>query len=138
MPITEVKSVQVVIGIIEGAGQQVLLTRRSIDAHQGGKWEFPGGKVEQGESPEVALARELVEEVNIQPVNITALSTVTHDYGDKRVSLLTYVVSSYTGEANANEGQAMQWVAADDLSTMDFPAANGPIIEAYLRRLGAG
>lgn len=131
MPTTEVK---VAAGVIERDGQ-VLVTQRAAKAHQGGLWEFPGGKLESGESAEQALVRELAEELNIQVTQQAPLIEISHDYGDKQVRLFVFVVRAFEGEPQGLEGQPMQWVAAADLNTLSFPAANLPIIQAYLAQL---
>ncbi len=131
MPTTEVK---VAAGVIERDGQ-VLVTQRAAKAHQGGLWEFPGGKLESGESAEQALIRELAEELNIQVTQQAPLIEISHDYGDKQVRLFVSVVRAFEGEPQGLEGQPMQWIAAADLNTLSFPAANLPIIQAYLAQL---
>ena len=131
MPTTEVK---VAAGVIERDGQ-VLVTQRAAKAHQGGLWEFPGGKLESGESAEQALIRELAEELNIQVTQQAPLIEISHDYGDKQVRLFVSVVRAFEGEPQGLEGQPMQWIAAADLNTLNFPAANLPIIQAYLAQL---
>ena len=128
MPTTEVR---VAAGVIERA-DQVLITQRAAKAHQGGLWEFPGGKLEPGESPEDALARELAEELAITVTECRPLIEVAHDYGDKRVRLFVYVVSQFTGAPTGVEGQPMQWVDRSRLTSYEFPAANLPIVQAYL------
>ena len=131
MPTTEVK---VAAGVIERDGQ-VLVTQRAAKAHQGGLWEFPGGKLESGESAEQALVRELAEELNIQVTQQSPLIEIAHDYGDKQVRLFVFVVYDFEGEPQGLEGQPMQWIASADLNGLSFPAANLPIIQAYLDQL---
>jgi len=129
MPTTEVR---VAAGVIEGADGRVLLTQRLQNAHQGGKWEFPGGKIEAGEEAEQALSRELFEELGIRPTQVRELIEVAHDYGDKQVRLFVYVVESFDGQPEGREGQPMAWFTPAQLSGLDFPAANVPILAAYL------
>lgn len=129
MPTTEVR---VAAGVIEGVDGRVLLTQRLQNAHQGGKWEFPGGKIEAGEEAEQALSRELFEELGIRPTQVRELIEVAHDYGDKQVRLFVYVVESFDGQPEGREGQPMAWFTPAQLSGLDFPAANVPILAAYL------
>ena len=98
-------------------------------------WEFPGGKVEHGESLEQALSRELHEELGITIGSPEPLIEVRHDYGDKQVLLDVHLVRSFAGEARGLEGQPLDWVAAQDLGNYDFPAANVPIVDAVKNRL---
>lgn len=125
---TEVQQVVAAV-IVSGAGQ-VLLARRPPDRHQGGLWEFPGGKVEEGEEPRAALARELHEELGITVQAARPLIKVRHAYPDKTVLLDVWRVSSFTGEPHGREGQAIAWVAPHELPYRDYPAANRPIVTA--------
>jgi 8-oxo-dGTP diphosphatase len=122
--------VHVAVGVIVDARRRILLSRRAEDAHQGGLWEFPGGKVEPGESLQDALGRELREELAIEPVHTAPLLEVAHDYGDKRVLLDVHLVWEYSGSATGLEGQPLAWVEAAALGDYAFPAANLPIVKA--------
>ena len=127
--------VHVAVGVILDADRNILLTRRHPDSHQGGLWEFPGGKVELGESLEVALARELYEELAIRIGRTTPLLEIRHDYGDKLVWLDVHVVWQFSGRPSAREGQPMKWVAPAELAGYAFPEANRPIIAAIEKML---
>ena len=122
--------VHVAVGVIVDSAHNVLITRRSQSAHQGGLWEFPGGKVEAGESLVAALARELQEELGISIGRTSALLDIHHDYGDKQVLLDVHVVWDYTGEARSLENQPMAWVSPQALTQYAFPAANLAIVTA--------
>jgi 8-oxo-dGTP diphosphatase len=98
--------------------------------HQGGLWEFPGGKVEAGESVPDALARELHEEVGIDVQQSRPLIRVFHSYPDKKVLLDVWRVDDFTGEAHGKEGQPYKWVKPEQLVDFSFPEANLPIIRA--------
>ena len=123
------KRVHVVAAVIE-RGDDILIARRPDHVHQGGKWEFPGGKVESGEAVEIALARELEEELGIQVTEAKPLITIAHDYPDKQVLLDVWRVSQFASEPHGMEGQEVRWVAAESLSEYEFPAANVPIVAA--------
>jgi 8-oxo-dGTP diphosphatase len=127
--------VHVAVGVVLDDEHRVLITRRASNSHQGGLWEFPGGKVEPGESVELALVRELHEELSINVGRTSSLLQVHHDYGDKRVLLDVHVVWEFEGVARGLEGQPMSWVAPEALAEHSFPAANVPIIEAILTLL---
>jgi 8-oxo-dGTP diphosphatase len=120
----------VAVGVILDADRNVLITRRADTAHQGGLWEFPGGKVEAGETLQQALTRELREELGIEVGRTSALLEIRHDYEDKAVLLDVHVVWDYSGEARGLEDQPLAWVTPGKLSQYEFPAANVPIIEA--------
>ncbi|MEH6590100.1 MAG: 8-oxo-dGTP diphosphatase MutT [Halioglobus sp.] len=128
--------VHVAVGVILDDSKRILIARRSVDAHQGGLWEFPGGKVEASETVEQALARELHEELGIDVVACQPLLEISHDYGDKQVLLDVWIVESFTGTAEGREGQPLQWVAASQLEQFRFPAANVSIVTALIERLG--
>lgn len=130
--------VHVAVGVILDADNRILITRRHTDAHQGGLWEFPGGKVEPNETLPIALARELKEELGIDVVSTRPLTNVRHDYGDKAVWLDVHVVPTFKGQAVGLEGQPLAWVAVEQLDDYRFPAANVPIVaavKAYLSEL---
>ncbi len=124
------KIIHVAAGVVTNARGQILVAKRSREKHQGGLWEFPGGKVEAGESIRSALARELEEEVGIGISAAEPLIRIRHDYPDKRVCLDVLQVNSFTGEAWGREGQDIDWVAPSDLPHLQFPAANIPIVAA--------
>lgn len=123
-------ALHVAVGVILDADKRILLSRRAAQAHQGGLWEFPGGKVEAAESVQVALARELFEELGIQIGAISPLLKVEHDYSDKSVMLDVWVVPEFTGVPKGCEGQPLVWVAVEDLESYPFPEANIPIVDA--------
>ena len=109
---------------------EVLISQRAIDVHQGGLWEFPGGKLELGESAQQALLRELEEELNIRATSCRPLIKVTHQYPDKMVLLDVWKVEDYTGQAVGREGQAIKWQSIDQLHPTEFPAADIPVIQS--------
>jgi 8-oxo-dGTP diphosphatase len=130
--------VYVAVGVIVDAdGQRVLLAKRLAHVHQGDLWEFPGGKVEPGETSSQALARELREELAIEVVCCSPLLEVVHDYADKSVLLDVWQISRFTGQAQGREGQQLCWVAIENLHQFTFPAANRSIVaqlQADLRK----
>ncbi|NOX93339.1 MAG: Nudix family hydrolase [Gammaproteobacteria bacterium] len=122
--------VQVVAAAVFDDEGRVLITRRADDAHQGGLWEFPGGKVEAGEAVHDALVRELREELGIDVQRARPLIRVSHDYIDKSVLLDVWRVDDFSGEAYGRESQPLSWVQPQLLSDHDFPVANIPIVTA--------
>lgn len=122
--------VEVAVGVLIDADQRLLITRRPDHVHQGGLWEFPGGKVDAGESVDEALTRELREELGITVDGIGHLIDIEHDYGDKQVILRVRRVRQWAGEPYGAEGQPMAWVAANALDGYAFPEANRSIIAA--------
>jgi len=113
-------------------GGKVLIAQRQLDKHQGGKWEFPGGKVERGESRRSALVRELNEELGIDIGHCSRLISVYHEYEDKAIYLDVYEVQQWNGTAIGKEGQTIRWVSCESLNEYEFPAANASIVEAAM------
>lgn len=124
------KILHVAAAVIRGEDRRILLARRPLDKHQGGLWEFPGGKVEAGEAIEQALARELHEELAIQVTRARPLIRVRHDYPERSVLLDVWEVEGFDGEPQGMEGQPLQWVSEQALQGHAFPAANLPIVTA--------
>ena len=125
----EQNPVHVVAGVIYSPDRkQVLIARRPEHLHQGGKWEFPGGKVDVGESPRQALCRELREELALKTIYCEPLMAVNHDYIDKSVLLDVWQVLEFSGIPVGNEGQTVVWVDLDQLSTYEFPEANRQLV----------
>lgn len=125
------KEVHVAVAVIF-RGSRVLIARRPDHVHQGGLLEFPGGKVEPGETVQAALVREIDEEAGLQvpPDSLSPVIAIRHDYGDKRVLLDVWRTAAVEGEPVGREGQPIEWMAVDALQDEDFPAANRPIIRA--------
>ncbi|MFT5116614.1 MAG: 8-oxo-dGTP diphosphatase [Kiritimatiellia bacterium] len=122
------KQVHVAVGVLKNNQGKILVSKRAEHLHQGGLWEFPGGKVEQGESVFDALVREFQEEVNMTIQHAKPLITISHDYGDKRVLLDVWLSSEFVGEAKSNDNQLIEWVLAEDLDQYEFPKANQAIV----------
>jgi len=123
-----VKVVHVAVGVIL-RDSQVLLALRSSTQHQGGKWEFPGGKVEAGETVPQALSRELYEEIAITVTQSSAFMQLEYAYPEKTVLLDIYLVTGFDGQPHGREGQPLRWASSTELSAIEFPDANQPIVE---------
>ncbi|MBH0058371.1 8-oxo-dGTP diphosphatase MutT [Pseudoalteromonas sp. SWXJZ94C] len=128
-----IEIVHVAVGVIK-KNNAIFICKRADEQHQGGLWEFPGGKVEAGESVFVALKRELIEEVGLTIHSSSQLMVIEHDYGDKCVKLDVHIVSNFSGEAHGAEGQPSEWVAISELENYNFPEANAGIIEKIVAR----
>jgi len=122
--------IHVVAGVIYNpTKQQVLIAKRPEHLHQGGLWEFPGGKVVPGESPEQALRRELIEELAIEVSDCSPFLLTEHDYKDKLIVLDVWAVNRFAGQPKGNEGQRICWVDIGALHDYQFPAANYAVLE---------
>ncbi len=122
--------VHVAVAVIVNTNNEVCISLRHKNTHQGGLWEFPGGKVEHSESIKQALVREIREELNLEIKQSRPLITINHNYHDKAVCLHVCKVILYQGEATGLEGQQVKWLPVSQLSADDFPAANLPVIKA--------
>lgn len=120
----------VAAAVIRDAAGRVLLARRPDHLHQGGRWEFPGGKLDAGEAVAAALVRELAEELGILATRYHPLLCIDHAYADRRVRLDVWEVNAYQGTPRPLEGQALTWAAIDDLDDYTFPAADVPVLTA--------
>ncbi|MEZ5673655.1 MAG: Nudix family hydrolase, partial [Thiotrichaceae bacterium] len=123
-------NIHVVAGVIYDSQQQILLALRPSHQHQGGLWEFPGGKVESGETVAQALRRELFEELDIYVDNARPLMRIQHRYPDKDILLDVWQVIAWHGAARGKEGQMLAWCDAAMLQSKTFPTANYPILKA--------
>lgn len=121
---------KVAVAIIQDSQGRVLLTRRHASAHQGGLWEFPGGKLEPGESLPEALQREIREELGIEIESHQPLIRITHHYTDRAVQLLVQRVTTFNGIPEGREGQPLKWVAPMEMGRYPMPAADRPIVTA--------
>ncbi|HOB09897.1 MAG TPA: 8-oxo-dGTP diphosphatase MutT [Limnochordia bacterium] len=120
------KSIRVAAGIIKDR-DQVLITRRAPHEHHAGGWEFPGGKIEAGETPEACLARELKEELDIDVAVGGLCTNVTHNYGDVTVELIAYYCTIVAGELHMSVHDMCKWVNINDLLKYDLLPADVPI-----------
>lgn len=123
------KYVHVAVAVVNDNNGNILITKRPAAAHQGGLWEFPGGKVEQAETAIQALKRELFEEIGITVILTSPLIRIHYDYDDKSVLLDVWSVDEFTGRAYGKERQEMRWISKEDFSLYDFPVANYSILK---------
>lgn len=120
----------VAAGVIKNDQNHVLVALRPQHLHQGGLWEFPGGKITATETVTQALARELQEELGITVTKASPLITLIHAYPEVTVQLNVLRVDAFDGLPHGCEGQEIRWVPADELHNLTFPAANAGIIRA--------
>lgn len=126
------ESLTIAVGILRNARGEVLVALRPADVHQGDRWEFPGGKLEPGETVAQALRREFDEELGVQVRASMPLLQVRHDYSDRQVLLDVHEITASDGEARGREGQPLEWLLPEALWQRRFPAANDAILRALL------
>lgn len=122
--------ISVAAGCLINPRGEVLICQRPVGKIAAGKWEFPGGKIEAGESAYDALRRELSEELDVQIVEARPLIRITHAYSDRTVMLDTWRITQWVGEPRPRENQAIAWVRPTALSQWDLLAADAPIVSA--------
>ena len=128
--------IDVVAGLILDSRGQLLACRRPEGKHLGGKWEFPGGKVEPRETPQSALIRELKEELEITIAIERPLSAVIHDYGRGPIQLIPFPCTIPEGKPYPHEHSELRWCSPVELPALDWAAADLPILAEYLAKFG--
>ena len=126
--------IRVVAGILQKNGE-VLIAQRA-ESHHDGKWEFPGGKMDLGETPEEALVRELYEELNVSCKSLEFFYESSVTLGDKKIILQTYLVHDFTGKVKNSVHADVKWVQLSDLGSFQFLEADIPVVEKALIELG--
>ena len=118
----------VAAGILRDAEGRVLITERLCDGPFNGLWEFPGGKIVDGESALDALKRELAEELGIEITAGEPFMGLHHEYPDRQVDLEFFVVSAWRGEPTGREGQQLRWITPRDLNPSELLPADEPVV----------
>jgi len=120
--------------LVDGAGR-ILMAERPAGKELAGLWEFPGGKVEDGERPEDALIRELREElgIDVAPSSLEPFAFASHGYERFHLLMPLYLCRTWQGEVRAMEGQRIAWTALEDLPALAVPPADGPLIAALMK-----
>ncbi|WP_368300193.1 8-oxo-dGTP diphosphatase MutT [Kluyvera sichuanensis] len=126
------KILQISVGIIRNTAGEIYITQRAADAHMAHKWEFPGGKIEAGETPQDAVIRELQEEVGISATSLHQFDKLEYQFPDRHITLWFWLVDGWEGEPWGKEGQPGRWVAQQELVAEEFPPANAPVIEKLI------
>ena len=119
--------------IIEDRDGNVLATQRSPTMSLPLKWEFPGGKVEPNETPEQAIMREIMEELNIEIEIKSRLEEVIHEYPTFNITLIPFICNYIAGELKLYEHNQFLWLSPDTLLDLDWAAADVPIVKHYLK-----
>jgi len=127
------KHIHVACAIIE-LGGKVLCTQRNESMSLPLKWEFPGGKINDGESPEKCLKRELIEELGVEIAVGQSLTTTTHHYPSFSVTLYPFICEIISGEITPHEHSAMVWLPVEELQTLDWAEADWPVIKECQRQ----
>jgi len=122
------KVIQVAAGLVFKQGR-LLITQRNESDHLGGMWEFPGGKIEPGETFEQCLCRELREELEIDVEVSELVETISHQYPERKVLIKFFRCNIILGEPKLLDCQNLEWVEVDELDNYEFPPADAQLIE---------
>lgn len=119
------------------ADGSILVAERPAGKSLAGLWEFPGGKIDPGETPEASLVRELAEELGltVAAADLQPLAFASHALDSGHLLLLLYVIRRWTGEPQPHEGQRLRWVTVAELASLAMPPADGPLVTALAARL---
>jgi 8-oxo-dGTP diphosphatase len=123
----------VVAAALYDDGGRVLIAERPVGKHMAGRWEFPGGKVNAGESEAQALARELREELGVAVIASRPFMRLAHSYADRDVELSMWIVEDFHGEPRSLDSQRLKWVQPARLVEEDLLEADRPFVEALVR-----
>ena len=127
------KNIVDVVGAIIKDGDRYLVGQRAANKAQGGLWEFMGGKIEQGETPEQALARECREELNLEIEDERIIDSVVHEYPEKTIRLTLIECTPKSGSVpKALEHQQIRWVTREEMDALDFAPADRELIRKQL------
>lgn len=126
--------IEVTAALIRDDAGRYLITQRRHGSHLAGLWEFPGGKLEAGETPEVGLRRELQEELGATFEVGARVETIHWEYPDRTIVLRFHACRHVSGPIEPREGQAMAWVAPERLSDYEFPPADSALIQRLKAR----
>ena len=130
------KEIFVVAGILIDQDKSILLAQRSAEKSFPLQWEFPGGKIEEGENSESALRRELFEELNIEVDKMKLFDSVIHEYELFRANIEFFLVKEWSGNLLNKEGQNLQWKKLNDLRGLKILDADVPVISKLITIYG--
>lgn len=128
--------VEVALAVALRSGK-VLVARRREGSHMEGLWEFPGGKIESGESPGEAASRELLEETSLEGSAGEPLTVFVHSYPDRQLRMHAFLFRDPEGEVRIDDDRPWEWTAPDALASLPMPEANRSILKALAWRLGS-
>tara|TARA_Y100000590_G_scaffold422271_1_gene526800 strand:+ start:251 stop:646 length:396 start_codon:yes stop_codon:yes gene_type:complete len=126
------KEIFVVAGILIGRDKSILLAQRSAEKSFPLQWEFPGGKIEEGENSESALRRELFEELNIEVDKMKLFDSVVHEYKLFRANIEFFLINEWSGKLLNKEGQNLHWKKLNDLRGLEILDADIPVVKKLI------
>ncbi|AKL94815.1 ADP-ribose pyrophosphatase [Clostridium aceticum] len=124
--------IEVVAAIIKNQEEEILIAKRKEGKVLAGFWEFPGGKVEEGEEPEISLQRELLEEMNLQIQVEAYYATNIHDYGNIKIKLIAYLAKILMGDMQLKDHDEVLWIKPQELQNYVFAPADVPFVKQLI------
>lgn len=124
----------VAAGVLCDSSGRFLIAERLGDGPFHGLWEFPGGKIDAGETAPQALSRELAEELGIEVTACSSFMNLRHEYDDRIVTIEFFIVSGWNCQPIGREGQELRWVTAESLQSHELLPANQPVVAALRQR----
>ena len=128
----DLKEIFVVVGIVIDQGKSILLSQRSADKSFPYQWEFPGGKIEEGENSKIALKRELYEEINIEVDEMELFDEIVHEYDSFKANIQFFLIKKWSGKLSSKEGQRLLWKRFNDLRDIRILDADVPVLEKLI------
>jgi 8-oxo-dGTP diphosphatase len=125
--------IDVTCAVIRNEDDLVLVVQRGVDTDHPYKWEFPGGKIDKGESEEECIIREIKEELSIDIIIFGHLPVVVHDYGHKKIRLVPFICDTLDDMPMLNEHLSFEWIEPSSLREVDFSEADIAVAESYLQ-----
>ncbi|HXS30803.1 MAG TPA: (deoxy)nucleoside triphosphate pyrophosphohydrolase [Steroidobacteraceae bacterium] len=138
MPRVALRVVAAALARPAAGGIEILIAQRPAGKWQAGRWEFPGGKIEPGETGAGALARELLEELGVTVHDARSMGVFPHDYPDRSVDIALWLVTGFGGDPQGLDGQALLWIPVEDLGDHDLLEADLPMLAPLREALRAG
>lgn len=129
------KHIHVSAAVIVDKDNKILIAKRPKDSDMELLWEFPGGKLEEGETPKKALIRELKEELNIDAECDELMHQETYQYPTKKVTLYFIKITKYSGKMEALEHEEIRWISVNEIDDYDFPPADDHFLEILKKSL---
>ena len=114
------------------SGEKILIAKRASHKHLAGYWEFPGGKIENDETPEACICRELKEELNIQVTVNNFLADNEHDFGTFKILLKAYICTFLDGDFSLTDHDEIKWVDAGELNSFNLAPADIPLVQKII------
>ncbi|MCC5911775.1 MAG: (deoxy)nucleoside triphosphate pyrophosphohydrolase [Clostridiaceae bacterium] len=126
--------IEVVAAILINENKEIMIARKKTGKPLSGLWEFPGGKIEERETPEESLKREIMEEMNLTIEILNYFATNIHDYGDKKIKLIAYMAKVVDGKLKLKDHDKVEWVESQNLHRYQFAPADVDFVKILMEK----